>query len=283
MSFSGGWTDLDKCLQITVLHLHSRSNTSGAFSLEEQYSYPGEEQSPKQQVALTWLINSAAQNPQNKRPDLVPAASHVLCTSTAMSEPHAPLTLFFFLNTNCSAKWSGGSAVRTGQQYHEILTFPLLPEGRQVPEQSNSWALGDGREREGCRGSLRCSLTKRMDTSCAGGQRLGLPFCRCKGQSFSEKQECKIPREARHTFYVSKEKCVHWFLSSIGWQWNLGTKQLRGFSCRSDSSGGAALASYLRCWLWSMDPICFWVLLPAKPLPCPHRGEGHHLRHIPPK
>lgn len=127
---------------------------------------------------------------------------------------------------------------------------PDLPPPARGPTGAGAeQCLGTGRweGREGRRGSLRCSLTKRMDTSCAGGRRLGLPFCRCKGQSFSEKQECKIPREARHTFYVSKEKCVHWFLSSIGWQWNLGTKQLRGFSYRSDSSGGAVLASYLRC------------------------------------
>lgn len=43
------------------------------------------------------------------------------------------------------------------------------------------------------------------------------------------------PREARHTFDLSRGKCVHWFLSSIGWQWNLGTEQLRGFSCESEA------------------------------------------------
>lgn len=119
---------------------------------------------------------------------------------------------------------------------------PDLPRPARGPTGAGAERGRAGRRRVQRRQAVR--VDKAQDASCAGGGQLGLPLCRCKGQSFSENG---TPRcEARHTFHVSKEKCVHWFLSSIGWQWNLGTKQLRGFSCRSDSSGGAALASYSR-------------------------------------
>lgn len=185
-------------------------------------------------------------------------------------------------------------------QYHEILTLPFLLEGQQVlpvwPERflgTGKWEKDRRVQRQERTGSLWYSLIKHIDTSCAWVWQVCGPFWRCRGHGSvaGVQREAKMenPREVRHMLYLSKEKCVHWFLSSIGWQWNLGTKQLGGFSCRSSSSGGTALASYSRCWLWSMNPICFWALLPARLLPClppvcapSSRGEGHHLHYTPP-
>lgn len=89
-------------------------------------------------------------------------------------------------------------------------------------------------------------------------------------QGFSEKWKWKIPVKLRHMVYLSKAKCVHWFLSSIGWQWNLGRKQLCAFSCRSDSSGGTAGAP-----MWGAD-FEQWILhafgphYPWDPIPASH-------------
>lgn len=125
--------------------------------------------------------------------------------------------------------------------------------------------------------------------SWAWAWQLCVPFWQCEGQGtvagLSEKQKWKSPVKRGTCFIGHKKNRVHWFLSSIGWQWNLGTKQLCCFSSRSDSSGGAALASYARCWLWCIGiPCAFgpWYLRDYFPLPttCSH-GEGHHLHRAP--
>lgn len=117
------------------------------------------------------------------------------------------------------------------------------------------------------------------------GWQLGILFWQRKGQGtvaeVQREAKKENPHKARHMFHLSKGKCVHWFLSSIGWQWNLGTEQPRGFSRRSDRSGRAALTPRSRCWLWSMDPIqrfgfspstCGTTSRPPPPPPSAVRG-----------
>lgn len=147
---------------ISVLHPHSCSNTSGAFSPWDKYSCL-----PTATWATSsWLINSPDQNPQNKRPDLVPAASHVLCTSPAMCKPHAPPKH----NLLAAASW--WSAVSARQWEHRLLTLPFLPAGQQVLRVwvSNTglgkWETQGGAEAERT-GSLWCSLIKPINVGLA--------------------------------------------------------------------------------------------------------------------
>lgn len=79
-------SESNKCFQVSGFYLHSHSDTSTTSSLKDGYSDPEEGQSSEQEVALTWLINSSARNPQNKRPGVIPAAPDVLC-----HVPHTPL------------------------------------------------------------------------------------------------------------------------------------------------------------------------------------------------
>lgn len=129
-------------------------------------SIPVYQQPPEQQVAQAWLINSPDQNPQNKRPDLVPAASHVLCTSPAMCKPHAPP------KHNLLAAVSWWSAVSARQWEHRLLTLPFLPAGQQVLRVwvSNTglgkWETQGGAEAERT-GSLWCSLIKPINVGLA--------------------------------------------------------------------------------------------------------------------
>lgn len=133
------WTNQDK--------LHSFSNTGGPSALRMNILILGRKSHLRQQVELTLLINSLAQNPQNKRPDLVPAASHVLCTSTAMCETHAPLTLFW----TQTAPWSEVVAQLLAHCSRATRSWPSPSSPRAsshcLSDQSNSWVLGN-RERE---------------------------------------------------------------------------------------------------------------------------------------
>lgn len=92
------------------------------------------------------------------------------------------------------------------------------------------------------------------------------------------------PREARHTFDLSRGKCVHWFLSSIGWQWNLGAEQLRGFSCgrakrwRSCISFPVKVLTLIYGSYTLLGPATYGA---ASLPPCLQPGEGHHLHHPP--
>lgn len=145
-------------------------------SLEDEYSDPEEGQSSDQQVALTWLINSSAQNPQNKRPGVVPAASHVLCPV-----PHTPLKVSLpcpmcgarrWLSCQHSATKPCPTPASPGPAGAACLTsaIPGLWEtgGRQQGVQA---------ERPG---SPWCSLRKHTATSCAG---LSVPLGGGKGHS----------------------------------------------------------------------------------------------------
>lgn len=133
-------------------------------SLEDEDSDPEEGQSSEQQVALTWLINSSAQNPQNKRPGVVPAASCALC-----HVPHAPL------EGSLPCPVCRGSAASA--QCHKTLPCPGPAGPARLPSAiPGLWEKGGRQQGVGAEGpgSPWCSLIKHTATSCAGhGGRAG--------------------------------------------------------------------------------------------------------------
>lgn len=171
-------------------------------------------------------------------------------------------------------------------QCHKTVPYPCLPGASRscLSAQCHSWALGNRRKAAGCGGTQARQpmvlINKAHGHELRGAQH---PLGRGQraGHGSSEQQGWKIPVKPGTHLICAKGKCVHWFLSSIGWQWNLGTEQLCRFQLRERSAAGAASASQSRCWLWSMDPIHFWGLPPVGLLPCLPPGEGHHLHHAP--
>lgn len=125
-------------------------------------------------------------------------------------------------------------------QRHKTLPYRCLPGASRccLSDQCHSWALGNGRKAAGCGGRKARQpvvlIKKAHGHELRGAQR---PLGRGQRAQHggSERQGWKIPVKPGTRLICPEEKCVHWFLSSIGWQWNLGTEQLRGFSCGSEA------------------------------------------------
>lgn len=155
----------NKCFQVSVFYLHSHSGTSSTSSLEDEYFDPEEGQSFELQVALTWLINSSGENPQNKRAGVIPL---MFC---AMSPTHP-------------SSWPC-PVLCAMAQCHQTLPHPCLPGASRscLCAQCHSWALGNRRKAAGCAGSQAstpwCSLIEHRATSCVG---LSIPLGGGKGQ-----------------------------------------------------------------------------------------------------
>lgn len=143
-------------------------------SLEDECFDPEEGQSPEQQVALTWLINSSAQNPQNKRPGVVPAASHVLC-----HVPHTPLEVSLPCPM-CGARWWLSTVPRNAAPT-PASSGPAGPAclTSAIPGLWETGGRQQGVEAERP-GSPWCSLIKHTARSCAG---LSIPLGGGKGHS----------------------------------------------------------------------------------------------------
>lgn len=114
-------------------------------------------------------------------------------------------------------------------QCHKTLPYPCLPGASRscLSAQCHSWEMGNGRKAAGCGGSQARQpvvlINKAHGHELRGAQR---PLGRGQraGHGGSEQQGWKIPVKPGTGLICAKGKCVHWFLSSIGWQWNLGTE-----------------------------------------------------------
>lgn len=125
-------------------------------------------------------------------------------------------------------------------QRHKTLPYPCLPGASRccLSDQCHSWALGKGRKAAGC-GGRKARQPVMLIKKAHGHELRGAQRPLGRGQRAqhggSERQGWKIPVKPGTRLICPEEKCVHWFLSSIGWQWNLGAEQLRGFSCGSEA------------------------------------------------
>lgn len=257
---------------VFFVKLHSHSDTSSTSNLKDEYSDPEEGQSSEQQV-LTWLINSPAQNPQNKRPGVVPAVSHVLCrvphTFLEVSLPCPVCGVRWWLSCQHSATKPCPTPASPGPAGPACLTSAI----------PGLWERG-GRQQgvEAHRpGSPWCSLIKHTATSCAG---LSVPLGGGKGQGTVavSSRAGKSPWRQAHVWFVQRKMCaLVSFFHRVAME--PGHRAAPQFQLQERSAGGAASASQSRCWLWSMDSADFWGLSPMGLLPCLPPGEGHHLHH----